>query len=768
MIIGRFYFTLQTQLIMAGSALIFIKIFNLKNISVILILLTGLNTSAVFANNNNTAKLIRVGVIPNPPIAFKDKTGKWRGISIDILQQVANKNNWKLQFVPGSYTDQLANFESDKIDIISMMAYSKKRDDKYIFTRNAIISNWGLIYSRTNSDIASLLDLDNKRVGAVKNNIHNKAFRKLAEKLELNIEIVEFEKFRNVMEATQEKKVDVGIVNRLFGALNANKYNLIETNIIFNPITIHYSALNPANKNIINEIDQNLKKYKADKNSIYFTSIRHWMNQDEEPQSYRWLIWLVSGLFTVVIIMLGLTLLLRKQVAIRTHELQSEVNDRREAERRLDELAYYDSLTKLPNRISLLDHLKVARGRARRNKTMIAVLFIDIDRFKTINDSLGHDAGDQLIIHVARRLQTCLRDEDSISRFGGDEFVAILQDITDISYINQVAKRMLKCLNTPIEIESTEVFSSICIGIALYPNDDDSGEHLLKYADVAMYHAKDLGGNNYQFYDEEQTRRVQERLSLESRLRRALERDEFQLYYQPIFNLKTQQPVGVEALIRWHDPERGLIMPDDFIPLAEETGMIVAIGNWVLKHACKQMGEWESLKLGKLNLAINVAAQHFDDNKLYSSVIKILKETGMSAQQLELEITERMFFNITDDVKSTLEKLTEKGVKISIDDFGTGYSSLNYLKQLPVDTLKIDRSFITGIPQDKDDVKISSTIVTMAHGLNLNVVAEGIETEEQLQFLNTLQCGQGQGYYLAKPMTAQDTTKWLQSKILTN
>jgi len=768
MIINRYYFKLLSQRKMATCALSFIKIFNLRNLFVLFILLTGTNTTLTFADNRNTAKLIRVGVLPNPPIAFEDKSGKWSGISIDILQQVANKNNWKLQFVTGSYTDQLANFENDKIDIISMMAYSKQRDEKYLFTRNAIISNWGLIYSRTDSDIASLLDLNNIRIAAVKNNIHNKAFRKLAEKLELNVEITEFENFRDVMEATQEKKVDVGIVNRLFGALNANKYDLIETNIIFNPITIHYSALNPANKNIIDEIDQQLNKYKADKNSIYFTSIRRWMNQTEQPQSYRWLIWLVSGLFTVVVIMLGLTLLLRRQVAIRTHELQSEVNERREAERRLDELAYYDSLTRLPNRISLLDHLKVARGRASRTKKMVAVLFIDIDRFKTVNDSLGHNAGDQLIIHVANRLQTCLRDEDSISRFGGDEFVAILQDINDISYITQVAKRMLKCLNTPIEIESTEVFSSVCIGIALYPNDDNSGEHLLKYADVAMYHAKDLGGNNYQFYNEEQTRRVQERLSLESRLRRALERDEFQLYYQPIFNLDTQQPIGVEALIRWHDPERGLIMPDDFIPLAEETGMIVEIGNWVLKHACKQMSEWESLKLGKLNLAINVAAQQFDHDKLYASVIDILKETGMSAKQLELEITERMFFNITDDVKNTLEKLTEKGVKISIDDFGTGYSSLNYLKQLPVDTLKIDRSFITGIPQDKDDVKISSTIVTMAHGLNLNVVAEGIETEEQLQYLNTLQCGQGQGYYLAKPMSAKDTTKWLQDKILTH
>ncbi|GMR01267.1 MAG: hypothetical protein BMS9Abin19_0635 [Gammaproteobacteria bacterium] len=710
-------------------------------------------------------QLIRVGVFPNPPVAFKDDKGEWRGISIDVLQAIADQRGWKLEYVEGSFTDHLKNFEARKIDLVSMMAYSKERDKKYTFSRNAIISNWGIVYSRPDSDIASLLDLDGKRVGVMKNNIHDRAFRELARKFDLNIEIVELANFRDVMQAIQSGKVDAGVANRLFGALNASKYNLVETGIIFNPVNIYYASLDPAVKVILDAIDQQLLVFKTDKDSVYFSAVHRWMNQSANTQSYRWLIWVATGLFSVIILMVGLTLLLRRQVAVRTHELQSEVDERREAERKLDELAYYDSLTKLPNRVSLSKRLNIAIGIARRRNTKVAVLFIDIDRFKTVNDSLGHVAGDQLIVHVAKRLQACLREEDSIHRFGGDEFVAILQDITDLSYINHVTERMLRCLSAPASIDSTEVFSSVCIGIALYPDDDDDGDSLLKYSDAAMYHAKDQGGNNYQFYNEELTVRVQKRLSMESRLRHALERDEFRLYYQPIFDLKDQRVIGVEALIRWLDPDRGLVMPDDFIPIAEETGLIVSIGDWVLKHACNQVRKWEEQGLGQLLLAVNVSSLQFEHDRLYSSVILTLKKSGLAAQQLELEITERMFLNITSKVRETLDKLTEVGVRLSIDDFGTGYSSLSYLKQLPIDTLKIDRSFIMGIPEDNDDAQIASTIITMAHGLGMAVTAEGIETKNQLKYLNTLDCGRGQGYYLAKPQSAEETTKWLKTKV---
>ena len=367
----------------------------------------------------------------------------------------------------------------------------------------------------------------------------------------------------------------------------------------------------------------------------------------------------------------------------------------------------------------------------------------------------------RLIVQVAQRLQLCLRDEDTINRFGGDEFVATLQDIHDPSGIDQVASRMLKCLSTPINVGLTEVYTSVSIGIALFPDDDDSSDGLLKDADAAMYHTKARGGNNYQFYNVEFTNRVRDRLNLETRLRYALERDEFLLHYQPIFDLATQFPVAVEALIRWQDPQLGLIAPDNFIVSAEETGLIVPIGEWVLEHACAQIREWEAQGLGQLRLAVNVSSRQFEHNNLLSTVLSALRNSKLSPQRLDLEITERIFLKLTKKVSATLNQLKSEGVGLSIDDFGTGYSSLNYLKQLPIDTLKIDRSFVKNIPSDIDDVQIASTIIAMAHNLGLQVVAEGIETEEQLKLLTTWGCRWGQGYYMARPQPVDAITSWL-------
>ncbi|MDH5517699.1 MAG: EAL domain-containing protein [Gammaproteobacteria bacterium] len=728
-------------------------------LTIFLLLSPGYAFSAVL--NDQPGQLIRVGVFSNPPVAFEDETGDWQGISVDVLRSIADNKGWELEFVPGSFAQQLENFEKKKIDLIALMAYSKQRSKKYTYNAIPLISNWGLIYKRPDSDIASLLDLTDKQVAVMRNNIHDKAFRKLKENFQLNVKVLELDNFSDVMESVASGKADAGVVNRLFGALNAYKYNLVETGIIFNPINIHYVSLEPGNKNILNAIDQSLKEFKKDNNSVYFQSLQRRLNHSAGAAVPRWLIALAMSFLGVLLLVIVLALLLKKQVAIRTRELQLEVDERREAERQLDNLAYYDSLTKLPNRVSLLESLNVAISRAHRRNTKMAVLFVDIDRFKTVNDSLGHAAGDQLIIHVAQRLQSCLRSEDTINRFGGDEFVAILQDIDDLSYIDHVANRMLACLSSPVNIGVTEVFTSVCIGVALYPTDDDKGDNLLKYADAAMYHAKDQGGNNYQFYNEALTSQLQERLNLESRMRRALEREEFLLYYQPIYLLDTQKIVGVEALIRWQDPERGLIQPDEFIPLAEETGMIVAIGEWVIDKACVQVKEWELQGLGKITVAVNISSLHFDQNRLYSNVISSIKKSAINANQLELEITERMFLNITADVQQTLDKLTNEGVRLSIDDFGTGYSSLSYLKQLPIDTLKIDRSFIMGIPDDNDDVQITSTIISMAHGLGMSVVAEGIETQQQLDCLNQQLCGRGQGYYLSRPVSAAEISELL-------
>ena len=714
--------------------------------------------SSAFSHDikDQPGELIRVGVFPNPPVAFKDTDGKWRGISIDVIEKIASKQGWKVEFVEAPFSVLLKKFEKHQIDILSMMAYSEARAKKYIYTRNPLISNWGVVYSKGKANIASLLDLEGKRVAVMKNNIHDAGFRREAQKFDLKFKLINRPNFRDVMKSVSAGDVDAGVVNRLFGSLNGRKYNLVETGIIFNPINIHYSTLNPNHKVILNVIDKYLSKFKANKDSIYYASLQRWMHQSTPNTLPPWITWVAFGLISFTIFLIGISLLLRKQVAARTSELQLEVDERRQAQLKLDNLAYYDLLTQLPNRVSFLMSLKTTIKNAERNKSKIAVLFIDIDRFKTVNDSLGHDAGDQLIIQISKCLNKCLRDEDILGRFGGDEFVAIIHNINSLSDINNVTTRMLKSLRAPINIGVTEIYSSVCIGVAMFPDDDSTGDDLLKYADAAMYHAKTQGGNNYEFYNKELTQRVRKRLSLETRLRHALDRDQFLLHYQPIYDLNTNQPIGVETLIRWNDPEHGLIPPDEFIPLAEETGLIIPIGEWVLEQSCKQIYEWGKQGYGELFLAVNVASRQFDHDKLYSTVMSALNNSGLKTTQLELEITERMFLDITQDVRKTLDKLTQEEVRLSIDDFGTGYSSLSYLKQLPIDTLKIDRSFIMGIPDDKDDTQIASTIISMAHGLGLNVIAEGIETAEQLKFLSSLGCNQGQGYFLARPQTADD------------
>lgn len=711
------------------------------------------------------SQVIRVGVWKNPPVVLQDQKGNWRGIAIDVLKTIAVQQGWTLEFVPGTFAQQLKNLQQHRIDLLVSIAYSDKRALQYTYNRTPLLSNWGVVYARADANINSLLSLEDKRIAVMRNNIHDKAFRGLVKNFSLKPSFIEYDNFSDVMKNIDAGIVDAGVANRLFGALNAEKYHLVETGIIFNPINLHYAAPHATHKPILDVIDKHLLIMKADKNSIYYGALRQWMNIGSHNALPNWVPWLASGLFSAVLLMMVLTVLLRRQVARRTRELQVEVDERRIAQERLDRLAYYDVLTGLPNRVSFSENLKLAIATARRRNAKIAVMFIDLDQFKTINDSLGHDAGDQLIMHVAQRLKVCLRDEDTLNRFGGDEFVAILQDVSELGGIGQVAERMLNCLRAPINIGVSEIYTSISIGIALYPADDLTVDGLLKNADAAMYHAKAQGGNNYQFYNSELTQRVRNRLDLETRLRHALNRDELRLHYQPIFDLDTRQPVGVEALIRWQDPENGLIAPDNFIPFAEETGLIVPFGEWVLNQACMQLRAWEDQGLGELRLAINISSRQFEHNRLHPTVQSALQNSRISANRLELEITERMFLNITSNVSNTLNKLKSEGVGLSIDDFGTGYSSLSYLKQLPIDTLKIDRSFVSNIPTDKDNMQIVSTIISMSQGLGLKVVAEGIETEEQLKTLNAWGCHCGQGYYMARPQPVDEVTAFLKKHL---
>lgn len=439
-------------------------------------------------------------------------------------------------------------------------------------------------------------------------------------------------------------------------------------------------------------------------------------------------------------------------------ELAGRIGIAISAQEREDKLlvqAQYDSLTGLPNRILLQDRLRQAIEHSDRNAEPFWLVFIDLDRFKFINDSLGHKAGDQLLSEVAKRLEWAIRDTDTVARFGGDEFIVILQGNMEDNFQTGMLNRLVHAIEAPFTIDGNEITTTCSAGIAIYPTDATSTDSLLSNADIAMYRAKELGKNNFQFFTQSMNEKVADRLRVETHLRKALELNELEVFYQPKVDLQTKQIVGMEALIRWNSKALGFISPVNFIPLAEETGLIVPIGEWVLKTACKQAVAWEKAGFGKLLMAANLSVRQFNQKNLLKSITDILKETGMDAQQLELELTESMIMDDAEGAEEILHSIKSLGIRLSIDDFGTGYSSLSYLKNLPVNTLKIDKSFTDDIVLHNDEAPIVASIIALAKNLKLNVVAEGVENYEQVRYLSSHGCNEIQGHYFSKPATAE-------------
>ncbi|MBI4783451.1 MAG: EAL domain-containing protein [Oscillatoriophycideae cyanobacterium NC_groundwater_1537_Pr4_S-0.65um_50_18] len=448
---------------------------------------------------------------------------------------------------------------------------------------------------------------------------------------------------------------------------------------------------------------------------------------------------------------------------------QQQSIDLKLMEERLLYEALYDHLTGLPNRVLLMERLRHAVQIAQHNdNVMFATLFIDIDRFKMINDSLGHSVGDRLLIEIAKRLLSCLRPGDTLARLGGDEFVVLLEQIKNNQCVTQVADRIQHALTLPFDIEGHEVFTAASIGIALSTTGYARPEDLLRDADIAMYRAKAHGRARYEIFHPKMHTRAVALLQLETDLRRAIERQELQLHYQPIVSLRTRQAIGFEALIRWQHPTRGKVSPDEFIPIAEETGLIVPIGDWVLREACRQMQSWRQMFPDRqpLMINVNVSGKQFSPH-LTEQVSKILRETGLDPRQLKIEITESLLMENAEYAVLTLTQLQELGIQLAMDDFGTGYSSLSYLHRFPIDTLKIDRSFISRLDVDGEQLTIVRTIIMLAWNLGMEVVAEGVETAKQLAQLHALRCEYAQGYFFSKPLDAQAVEQFIRAEQLT-
>ena len=440
-----------------------------------------------------------------------------------------------------------------------------------------------------------------------------------------------------------------------------------------------------------------------------------------------------------------------------------DVTERTKTKEKLNYLSCHDALTGLPNRMIFWDRLSQAIGQARTRNKHAAVLFVDLDQFKRINDALGHEIGDGLIRAVSNRLRIVLYNTDTITRIGGDGFIILLPEIEKVEYAENVANKILSSFKTPFKIKEHELFVNCSIGIGSYPNDGEQSEILMKNTDLAMHVAKEKGGEQYQLYSVAIGSRVSEKLKLENKLRHALEKNEFKLHYQPQIDLKTGRVTGVEALIRWYNPDMGLVAPMQFIPLAEKNGLIHPIGEWVLRTACAQKKKWQDEGLEAIKMAVNLSGRQFHYANLLELVTQILKKTNLNPEMLDLELTESTVMQYSAKTLSTLQGLKDMGIRITIDDFGTGFSSLLSLKKFPINTIKIDRMFIKDVIQNNDDSAITRAIISMAHNLRMDVIAEGVETESQLTFLQGENCDKMQGFLFSKPLPADEIKPFLES-----
>ena len=475
--------------------------------------------------------------------------------------------------------------------------------------------------------------------------------------------------------------------------------------------------------------------------------------------------WLAVVVGMASVSLLTITLLLSvvdSRLAARTAGLVRSLSH---ANKELHHLALHDSLTRLPNRSLLEDRIVQAIAAGERSGKRFALMFLDLDRFKTINDSLGHHYGDKLLQSMAERLQQSVRAEDTVARLGGDEFVVLLGAIAEPAVAANIAQKLLDTLARPLDVEGQEQSISVSIGISMYPDDGAQLRELMSNADSAMYHAKKMGRGNYQFFAPEMNAAASKRLALERDLRRALDLKQFELHYQPKVDMASGDVHAMEALVRWRSPDRGLVPPNEFIPVAEETGMIIPLGAWVLEEACRQNRAWQLAGLPPMRVAVNLSAYQFRQQNLPEFVAALLVETGLDASCLELEVTESVVMHNPAEAALTLQRLHAQGIHISVDDFGTGYSSLSYLKQFRLDTLKIDRSFVRDISKDADDAAIVRSVIALAHSLRLRVIAEGVETTEQLDYLRELGCDQYQGYLRSKPLPAAECEKMMRASI---
>jgi diguanylate cyclase (GGDEF)-like protein/PAS domain S-box-containing protein len=824
------------------------------------------------------SRQVSVGVYANEPKIVLGEDGQISGILGELLKESARQEDWQLNAVPCDWQQCLERTQNGEIDLLPDVAFNETRALSLDFHQVPSLFSWSQLYSREGLQLASVLDLEGRRIAVLEGSIQQNYLRDLLKSFGLNAELIGVPSLPQGFEQVANGTADAVVANQQSGDFHAPRYALYSTPIMFQPAQLFYATRKGQSAELLASIDKHLQRWQGAPDSYYYQTLHRWGGERPTLLIPTAVWWGLGGLGALLLLALGGALILRRQVAEKTRHLQAgeerlntildsveayiyikdtqlryqyanrkvcelfgqplervigktdeyffdidtathlhendrrvlqfgerveeeevnrglngateraflsvklplrnaagqiyalcgistDISEHRKNLEKINQLAFYDPLTGLPNRRLLLDRLQQALAKHARGLQQGALLFIDLDNFKDLNDTLGHDMGDQLLQQAAERLRSHVRAQDSLARLGGDEFVLMLEELSAdpeqaARQVETVANKVVAALAAHYSLGGRSHTSTASIGIAVFPEDQTSVEEILKRADLAMYQAKSAGRNGMRFFDPRMQAEANARATLENDLRQSLSERHFILHYQPQVDLQDQL-IGAEALVRWQHPRRGLVAPNDFIPLAESTGLILPLGRWILHSACAQLVTWAAHpQLRHINLAVNVSARQFHHRDFVDDVLATLTESGANPARLELELTESQ---LVEDVETLIAKMTRlkaHGVRLSLDDFGTGYSSLNYLKRLPLDQLKIDQSFVRDLLVQPSDAAIVRTILALGANLDLAVTAEGVETLEQREALLAMGCQKFQGYLFARPGPAQLLEQW--------
>ncbi len=726
----------------------------------------GLLAEGKSTDSKDYSKTIKLaGDHNHPPYEYIDDNGIFKGFNIDIINAIANEMDLKLEIIPMEWSDAILALDNNEVDGIIGMSQNQERLEKYRFISPTVINEQVIFTRKDTVHINELADLQGLKMAYQKNDYN--------ESIILGIPNITPYPKRGQDEAlaTLEKgEVDATMGNKLVGLYYLQKNKMTELiKVVGEPIsTVKYGpVVGKDNEELLQVLEKGLEAIK--RNKLYDKIYKKWFGEDI---SYIKMIFDVyKEQIISVFIVISLTFLslyfynkkLQREVLKRTSELEIANKDLIEHQKEIYNLAYYDPITSLPNRVYFTEELNNIFENIEENKGLFAVLLLDLDRFKHINDTLGHNVGDHILKLLGMRLKKLVKDYDIIARIGGDEYYILIKDIDHTDDVIKLANIIIEDFKKPFHIKDYELYLTTSIGISLYPDGGLDSQSMIKNADLALYKAKEFGGNAYYIYGIEIQSTGLERMMLLNQLRQALQNNEFMLHYQPQIDILTGKIRGMEALIRWNHPEQGLLYPDKFIPLAEETGLIIPMGEWILREASIQAKKW--IDLGHdITISVNISAKQFQHRGFISEVINAIDKSGLNPKNLTLEITETIAISNIDYTLNILDTLGSLGISVAIDDFGTGYSSLNYLNEMNVNELKIDRSFIWDIEKNDKNKMISNTIIVLAKQLGLKVTAEGVENREQLEILKEMKCDIAQGYHFSKPVSKEKMDEMIKEK----